>query len=47
MVERLYMGEQMTKGMCIILVEMWISRRGDLRTICGYIVERYPQEDKA
>ena len=47
MVERLYMGEQMNKGMCIILVEMWISRRGDLRTICGYIVERYPQEDKA
>ncbi|KXA70441.1 hypothetical protein HMPREF3201_00060 [Megasphaera sp. MJR8396C] len=45
--KRLYMGEQMNKGMCIIPVEMWISGWEDLLTICGWIVERYPQEDKA
>ena len=37
----------MNKGMCIIPVEMWISGWEDLLTICGWIVERYPQEDKA
>lgn len=40
-------GEQMTQIMCIIPEKMWINAPGKLCTICGYIVERYTQVDKA
>lgn len=40
-------GEQMAQRMCISLVKMWITRYGEFSTICGYIVERYAQVDKA
>ena len=41
------MDEQMAQIMCIIPEKMWINVLGKLCTICGYIVERYTQVDKA
>ncbi len=40
-------GEQMVQIMCISTVKMWITYRDKFSTICGYIVERYAQVDKA
>lgn len=40
-------GEQMAQIMCIIPEKMWINALVKLCTICGYIVERYAQVDKA
>lgn len=40
-------GEQMAQIMCIIPEKMWINANDELYTICGYIVERYAQVDKA